>query len=135
MLAIDFLSILISNNKWLGDRHEQQVSGSRPGDPSLDGSKIKVNASKHKALSYQHACQQEEQIHAEVIELLKKAESAGQSDLPDGMNIPEELERREKRLAAIAEAKAKLEQRAAERHALEQAAQAAQGGSNRQRLN
>lgn len=89
---------------------------------SLDGSKIKANASKHKALSYQRACQQEEQIKAEVAALLKKAETADQSDLPDGMSIPDELVRREKRLAAIAAAKAKLEERAAERQALEQAA-------------
>jgi hypothetical protein len=92
------------------------------GRVSLDGSKIKANASKHKALSYERACKQEEQIKAEVAGLLKKAESADQSDLPDGMNIPEELERREKRLAGIAAAKAELEKRAAERHALEQAA-------------
>ncbi len=100
----------------------QQMKVLQLGRISLDGSKIKANASKHKALSYQRACQQEEQIKAEVAALLKKAESADQSDLPDGMNIPDELERRENRLAAIAEAKAKLEERAAERHALEQAA-------------
>lgn len=100
----------------------QQMDVLKLGRISLDGSKIKANASKHKALSYQRACQQEEQIKAEVAALLKKAESADQSDLPDGMNIPDELERREKRLAAIAAAKAKLEERAAERHALEQAA-------------
>lgn len=46
---------------------------------SLDGSKIKANASKHKALSYERACKQEEQIKAEVAALLKKAESADQS--------------------------------------------------------
>jgi transposase len=100
----------------------QQMDVLKLGRISLDGSKIKANASKHKALSYQYACKQEEQIKAEVAALLKKAESADQSDLPDGMNIPDELARREKRLAGIAEAKAKLEKRAAERHALEQAA-------------
>lgn len=92
------------------------------GSVSLDGSKVKANASKHKALSYERACKQEAQIKAEVAALLKKAESADQSDLPDGMNIPEELDRREKRLSAIAAAKAELEKRAAERHAVEQAA-------------
>lgn len=92
------------------------------GKVSLDGSKIKANASKHKALSYEHACKLEEQIKAEVSELLKKAETADRSDIPDGMNIPEELERREKRLSAIAAAKAEIEKRAAERHAREQAA-------------
>jgi transposase len=92
------------------------------GSVSLDGSKVKANASKHKALSYEHACKLEAQIKAEVAELLKKAEAADRADIPDGMNIPEELERRAKRLAAIAAAKAEIEKRAAERHAREQAA-------------
>ena len=92
------------------------------GSVSLDGSKVKANASKHKALSYEHACKLEAQIKAEVAELLKKAEAADRADIPDGMSIPEELERREKRLSAIAAAKAEIEKRAAERHAREQAA-------------
>ena len=92
------------------------------GSVSLDGSKVKANASKHKALSFDHACKLETQIKAEVAELLKKAEAADKADIPDGMNIPEELERRETRLAAIAAAKAEIERRAAERHAREQAA-------------
>lgn len=90
------------------------------GSVSLDGSKIKANASKHKALSYEHACKLEAQLKAEVAELLQKAESADKSDIPDGMSIPEELEHREKRLTAIAAAKAEIERRAAERHAREQ---------------
>ncbi|ABK97660.1 IS1182 family transposase [Pelobacter propionicus] len=100
--------------------HQMEVL--KLGNVSLDGSKIKANASKHKALSYEHACKLEEQIKAEVGELLKKAEAADRADIPDGMNIPEELERREKRLSAIAAAKVEIEKRAAERHAREQAA-------------
>ena len=92
------------------------------GSVSLDGSKVKANASKHKALSYEHASKLEAQIKAEVAELLKKAEAADNADLPDGMSIPEELKRREDRLSAIASAKAEIERRAAERHAREQAA-------------
>jgi hypothetical protein len=99
--------------------HQMEVL--KLGNVSLDGSKIKANASKHKALSYEYACKLEEQIKAEVAELLKKAEAADRADIPDGMNIPEELERREKRLSAIAAAKAEIEKRAAERHAREQA--------------
>ena len=91
------------------------------GSVSLDGSKIKANASKHKALSYEYACKQEEQIKAEVADLLQKAEAADKSDIPDGMSIPEELTRREKRLDAIAKAKAEIEKRAAERYTREQA--------------
>ncbi|MBF6561452.1 MAG: IS5/IS1182 family transposase, partial [Candidatus Binataceae bacterium] len=47
--------------------------------------------------------------------------AADQADVPDGMSIPEELARREQRLAAIAKAKATIEARAKERHAREQA--------------
>jgi len=89
---------------------------------SLDGTKMKANASRHKALSYRHAIKFEEQLNAEVAELLKQAEAADQADIPDGMSIPEELMRREERLNAIAEAKAEIEQRAAVRHTAEQEA-------------
>lgn len=99
-----------------------QVNVLKLGSVSLDGSKVKANASKHKALSYGHACKLETQIKAEVAELLKKAESADHTDIPDGMSLPEELERREKRLAVIAAAKVEIEKRAAERHSREQAA-------------
>lgn len=100
----------------------QQMKVLKLGSVSLDGSKIKANASKHKALSYEHACKLEAQIKVEVAELLKKAETADCKDIPDGMSIPEELERREKRLSGIAAAKTEIEKRAAERHAREQAA-------------
>lgn len=100
----------------------QQMNVLKLGSVSLDGSKVKANASKHKALSYEHACKLEAQIKAEVAELLKKAEAADRKDIPDGMSIPEELERREKRLSGIAAAKAEIEKRAAERHAREQTA-------------
>jgi transposase len=98
-----------------------QVNVLKLGSVSLDGSKVKANASKHKALSYEHACKLETHIKAEVAELLKKAESADRTDIPDGMSLPEELDRREKRLAVIADAKVEIEKRAAERHSREQA--------------
>lgn len=91
------------------------------GKVSLDGTKIKANASKHRALSWKHACKLEQQLKAEVEDLLRQAEEADRADLPDGLDIPEELARREKRLAAIAEAKIELERRAAERYIEEQA--------------
>lgn len=87
---------------------------------SLDGTKIQANASKHKALSYEHACKLEKQIKEEVAELMRLADSADHADVPDGMSLPEELTRRTERLKAIAEAKAEIERRAAERHAKEQ---------------
>ncbi len=99
-----------------------QLSVLKLGSVSLDGSKVKANASRHKALSYDYAKRLEAQIKGEVAELLRKAEAADHADIPDGMNIPEELERREKRLAGIAQARAEIERRAAERHAREQAA-------------
>jgi transposase len=98
---------------------ENQLS--RFGTVSLDGTKIHASASKHSALSYGHAQTIEAQLQAEVQALLKLAEQADQSGVPEGMQIPEEIERREQRLAAIAAAKAKIEARAKERHAREQA--------------
>jgi transposase len=91
------------------------------GKVSLDGTKVQANASKHHALSWQHACKIEEQLQAEVAELLRLAEQADAADIPDGMSVPEELARRQDRLAAIALAKAQIEARAAERFAREQA--------------
>src|SRR5450756_1851017 len=91
------------------------------GTVALDGTKIHANASRHSALSYEHAGKIETQLKAEVADLLAKAEAADQADLPDGMSIPNELARRETRLAAIAAAKAKIEARAKARHAQEQA--------------
>jgi len=93
----------------------------RLGTVALDGTKVHANASRHSALSYEHAGKIETQLKAEVSELLAKAEAADQADVPDGMSIPEELARREKRLAKLAEARAKIEARAKERFEREQA--------------
>jgi transposase len=90
------------------------------GTVGLDGTKIHANASRHSALSYGHAKKIEKQLKKEVQQLLRLAERADAADIPDGMSIPEELERRELRLAAIAEAKAKIEARAQERFEREQ---------------
>ncbi len=91
------------------------------GTVALDGTKIHANASRHSALSHEHATKIEAQLQAEVTDLLSKAEAADQADVADGMSIPEELARREQRLAEIARAKAIIEARAKERHAREQA--------------
>jgi transposase len=91
------------------------------GTVALDGTKIHANASRHSALSYEHATKIETQLKAEVADLMGKAEAADQADVPDGMSIPEELARREKRLGEIARAKAIIEARAKERFAREQA--------------
>ena len=91
------------------------------GTVGLDGTKIHANASRHSALSYEHANKIEAQLKAEVADLLRRAEAADQADIPDGMQVPEELARREKRLVEIARAKAVIEARAKERHARERA--------------
>jgi transposase len=91
------------------------------GTIGLDGTKIHANASRHSALSYEHAGKIEAQLQAEVADLMAKAEAADAADLPDGMSIPDELARREERLRQIAAARATIEARAKERHAREQA--------------
>ncbi len=87
------------------------------GTVALDGTKLHANASRHSALSYEHASKLEAQLKAEVADLMARAEAADQADVPDGMSVPEELARREARLAAIAAAKAKIEARAKARYA------------------
>jgi len=91
------------------------------GTVALDGTKIHANASRHSALSYEHAGKIEAQLKVEVAEVLAKAEAADRADLPDGLSIPDELARREERLAKLAEARAKIEARAKERFDREQA--------------
>src|SRR5271156_1549518 len=91
------------------------------GTIGLDGTKIHANASRHSALSYEHAGQIETQLKAEVADLMAKAETADKADIPDGMSIPDELARREERLRKIKEARATIEARAKERHAHEMA--------------
>ena len=90
------------------------------GKVSLDGSKIKANASKHKAMSWGYANKLEEQLRKEVQELLSRAEQADTEDEPE-IDIPDELARREDRLAAIRQAKEEIERRAQERFEAEQA--------------
>ena len=90
------------------------------GKVSLDGTKIKANASKHKAMSWGYANKLEEQLRREVQELLRRAEHADAEDEPE-IDIPDELARREDRLAAIKKAKEEIERRAQERFEAEQA--------------
>jgi transposase len=85
------------------------------GQISLDGTKIKANASKHKALSYGHIEKLEAQLRDEVRALLKKAAEIDQEELADGIDLPAEITRREDRLKALAEAKTKITERVKER--------------------
>jgi transposase len=99
------------------------------GKVSLDGTKVKANASKHHALSSDHACRLEKQLKEEVEALLRMAEEADRANVPDGMDVPEELERRKDRLEAIARAKEEIERRAAERYAKEKEAYESRPGA------
>ena len=94
----------------------QETGVLKIGTISLDGTKIKANASKHKALSYKHACHLEKQFEEEVATLMKKAEEADNSSIDDGMNIPDEIALRKDRLEVIQAAKTKIEARAQERY-------------------
>lgn len=91
------------------------------GTVGLDGTKLHANASRHSALSYEHAGKIEAQLKAEVSELMAKAEAADRADVPDGMSIPDELARRQERLLKLAAARATIEARSRERFAREQA--------------
>ena len=72
------------------------------GTVALNGKKIHANASRHSALSYEHAGKAEAQLKAEVADLMAKADAADAADIPDGMSIPDELARREERLRKLA---------------------------------
>jgi transposase len=87
----------------------------RLGNIALDGSKLKANASRHSALSYGHIRKLEEQLKGEVKQLMELAEAADNEKIPEGMNLPDEIARREDRIMAIADAKTKIEARAKER--------------------
>jgi len=91
------------------------------GHVALDGTKVKANASKHKAMSYGRMVEEEKKLVEEIEKLLREAESTD-DDEDDrygkgrrGDELPEELARRESRLKKIREAKAALEEQAREK--------------------
>ena len=102
-------------------RIARQMKLLKLGTIALDGTKIHANASRHSALSYGHAHKIEAQLEAEVKQMLVRAAVADQEPLPEGLSIPDEIKRREDRLAAIRQAKAQIEARAVERDAQEKA--------------
>lgn len=82
---------------------------------AVDGTKILANASKHSAVSHGHAVEKLKEAQEQIAELLAKAEDADSTPLEDGLSIPEEIQRREKRMAKLREAKEQMEMRAKER--------------------
>jgi hypothetical protein len=94
------------------------------GRVSLDGTKVKANASKHKAMSYGRMKERQRQLREEVKQLLAQAEAADEEEdrrygNRRGDELPEELQRRETRLARIKQAKKVVEQRARAKAAAE----------------
>jgi transposase len=96
----------------------REMGAPRVGRVALDGSKIKANASKHKAMSYGRMREKQRQLREAVKDLLAQAEAADAAEDaeygPDrrGDELPAELQRRESRLKRIREAKRALEARA-----------------------
>ncbi|MGH6945620.1 MAG: IS1182 family transposase [Geminicoccaceae bacterium] len=107
---------------------------------ALDGTKLRANASRHKAMSYERMTKAEAELEAEIAELRARArallEEAAATDAaederygPDrrGDELPDELARRESRLARLREAKEALEAEEAERERARQAEMRAEG--------
>ena len=101
-------------------RLAREMGAPRVGRVALDGSKIKANASKHKAMSYGRMREKQRQLREEVNDLLAQAEAVDAAEDAEygvdrrGDELPAELQRRESRLKRIREAKRALEARAKE---------------------
>lgn len=80
-------------------------------DISVDGTKIKANASKHKAVSYKRAGEMIAEVEREVAELTAKAEGADSTPLAAGLTVGAEITRREERKALLAAARKEMERR------------------------
>src|SRR5213594_939280 len=120
-------------------RHEEALSGLfeqvlvicresglvKLGRVAVDGTKIKANASKHKAMSYGRMTEKEAELRRQIKEMFRQADAIDREEDrrygPDrrGDELPEELARRETRLKKIREAKAALEAEACEKAAAE----------------
>ena len=102
-----------------------EAGAMKVGRVAVDGTKVKANASKHKAMSYDRMKEKEKDLKAEVKQLLEQAEAAdAEEDAACGKDqrgdeLPAELERRETRIKKIREAKRALEARAREKAAAE----------------
>ena len=92
----------------------QQLRLTRVGTVSVDGTKLQANASKHAAVSYQRAGELITQLELEVEQLLTRAEQADTQAPQETLDLPAELTRREKRVAALKQARHVIEARAKE---------------------
>lgn len=91
------------------------------GHISMDGSKVHANAAKSKAVSYKRRLALETHLQAEVDQLFLLAEQADRHELPESLNVADEIALRQERLVRLAEARQVLQARAQERQAAEQA--------------
>jgi transposase len=102
-----------------------EAGAMKVGRVALDGTKVKANAGKHKAMSYDRMLEKEKQLKAEVKQLLEQAEAADAEEDKHygkdrrGDELPAELQRRETRIEKIKEAKRAVEQRARDKAAAE----------------
>src|SRR6202035_152607 len=102
-----------------------EAGAMKVGRVALDGTKVKANASKHKAMSYDRMKEKENDLRSQIRDLMAQAEAAdAEEDARHGKDkrgdeLPEELARRETRLQRIREAKRALEARAREKAAAE----------------
>ena len=98
-------------------RIAQEVGLVKLGTLAVDGSKVKANASKHKAMSYRRMLEEEKRLRREIRALMQEArETDEREDAKYGVDrrgdeLPEELRRREARVKKIREARRRLEQR------------------------
>jgi transposase len=102
-----------------------EAGAMKVGRIALDGTKVKANASKHKAMSYERMEEKEKQLKAEVKQILEQAEATDEDEdarygkEQRGDELPAELERRETRRKRIKEAQRALEERARQKAASE----------------
>ena len=124
----------------IGAQHPHRDVAVGLGALALDGTKLRANASRHKAMSYERMVKKERELEAEVAEirqnvgvLLSEAEATDREEDERfgedgrGDELPDELRRREQRLVVIREAKAALEAEAAERETARRAELEAEG--------
>src|SRR6185295_5822922 len=82
------------------------------GTIAVDGTKLKANASRHKAMSYSHMLEAEAELKAQIEALLKRAQQADEAEKNEPeLDVPAQIARREARLAAIGQARQRLERR------------------------
>ena len=93
-------------------RLAREMGLAKLGTIAVDGTKIKANASRHKAMSYGRMQTAEAELKAQIAALLQKAANADETEKNEAeLDIPAEIARRQERLSAIAAAKARLEER------------------------